>query len=169
MNSDRIAEVLSAQNKYKFLSYLITPIFLIIKICILSAILFIYFFLSNEKIQYSDCMKIILIGEFVLIIAMIVRICCLIEMEPTDFDTLQYFTPLSIVQLINLKKLPKYLFYPMQLLNLFEVAYWLMLAYGIRAFTNWKFSKSLKSVAFSYGLTLLIWTVIIIFIQVQFS
>jgi hypothetical protein len=71
--------------------------------------------------------------------------------------------------LFNPGKIPKYLVYPLQQFNVFEAVYWLLIAGGIRAFTQKSFAQSLKITAASYGIAMLIWCLVIVFIQLQFS
>lgn len=88
---------------------------------------------------------------------------------PINLEDLQYFSPLCVTQLIDTDKIPKYLLYPLKLINVFEIGYWLILTYGVTVFTNIRFARSLKVVASSYGVALLIWVVFIVFVQVQYS
>ena len=126
-------------------------------------------YLLQQNVGYKNCLKITLIAELVSVVAMLIKTAWLMIDKPSNANDLQYFTPLSILQLLHLDELPKYLFYPLQLFNVFELAYWLTLAFGIMAFTQQKLGKSLKTVASSYGVALLIWVIFVVFIQVQFS
>ena len=56
-----------------------------------------------------------------------------------------------------------------QQLNLFEVAYWFLLAYGIKSLGNIDFKNGLKITSLSYGVGLAIWCIFIVFLQLQFS
>lgn len=169
MDTGRIAEVLIMQHKYQFIGYLTLPVILLLKLWIIGGIVFTGFYLLRQEVKYKDCLKIVLIAELVPVVAMLVRVAWLMIQKPANAGDIQYFSPLSLMQLINIHNIPKYLFYPLQLFNVFEIAYWLVLAYGIMAFTGWKFEKSLKTVASSYGVALAVWVVIVVFIQVQFS
>lgn len=166
---DRITELIFLQHKYQLWGYLFSPILLLLKLWIIAGVVFIGLYLFNQEVSYKNCLKIVVIAELVSVVAMLVRVAWLLIYKPANVADMQYFSPLSITQLFNANTLPKYLFYPIQLFNVFEVAYWLVLAYGIMAFTNFKFGKSLKTVASSYGVALLIWCVIIVFIQLQLS
>ena len=126
-------------------------------------------YLLQQNVSYKNCLKITLIAELVSVVAMLIKTAWLMIDKPSNANDLQYFAPLSILQLLHLDELPKYLFYPLQLFNVFELAYWLTLAFGIMAFTQQKLGKSLKTVASSYGVALLIWVIFVVFIQVQFS
>ena len=82
---------------------------------------------------------------------------------------LQNYNPLGVSGFLKNDTIPKYLLYPIQQLNLFEVAYWFLLAYGIKSLGNIDFKKALKITSLSYGVGLAIWCIFIVFLQLQFS
>lgn len=169
LDSQRIVQVTSFQKKIERIGYLFIPLTLLIKVSSIAGIIFTGTILINQNISFKNCLKITLLAELVTVMAMLVRTGWLIIATPENTEALQYFSPLSITQLINLENVPKFLFYPLQMINVFEIAYWLLLAYGIMVFTNSKFERSLKIVASSYGIALLVWVVFVVFLQVQFT
>jgi hypothetical protein len=169
MDISRITDMITMHHKYQQIGYLVLPVILLLKFWVLAGIIFIGLYLFNQKIIYKNCLKITLIAELISVVATLVRIVWLVINKPDNINDIQYFSPLSLTQLINIDNFPKYLFYPLQLFNVFEVAYWLVLAYGVMAFTNWNFKKSVKTVALSYGVGLCIWVLCVVFIQLQFS
>jgi len=169
MEIARIKDIIEMQHKYQIISYCIYPIILLLKLWSVAGVIFMVLYLLNQEVSYQNCLKITLIAELVSVVAMLVRVVWLLVAKPDNVNDIQYFSPLSLTQLLDLDSLPKYLFYPLQLFNIFEVGYWLVLAYGIMVFTNWKFEKSFKAVASGYGVALAMWAVVVMFIQVQFS
>lgn len=165
----RIKEMIALQHKFQILGYLFIPIYFFLKLWIIAGIIYTGLYLLKQDVSYKNCLKITLIAELVLVVAMLIKTAWLMIDKPSNANDLQYFSPLSITQLLLLDNLPKYLFYPLQLFNVFEVAYWFVLAFGIMAFTRQKVGKSLKIVASSYGVALFIWAVFVVFIQVQFT
>lgn len=165
----RITEMVQLQHKFLYIGYLLLPVILLFKLCLVGGVLYIGLYLFQNQVNYKNCLKITLIAELVSIIAMLIKTLWLMIDKPATAEDIQSFSPLSLTQLLHINNLPKYLFYPLQLFNVFEVAYWLILAFGIMAFTQQKWGKSLKTVAYSYGMALLMWTVFVVFIQIQFS
>lgn len=166
---ERIKGIIAFQSRFQQLGYIFIPIVLLIKLWILAGVIFTGLFLANRNVSYKDCLKITLIAELVSVSSAIFKVGWLMIDTPARLDDLQYFSPLSISLLLNINEFPKYLLYPLQLFNLFEVTYWIVLVLGIMAFTNMKWGKSLKVVASSYGVALFIWVIFIVFIQVQFT
>ena len=169
MNVDRIKDIIEMQRKYQIIGYCFYPLLMLLKLWLIASVIFMASYLFNIEVSYKNCLKSAIIAELVSVVAMLVRIAWLLVAKPDNVNDIQYFSPLALTQLLNINKLPQYLFYPLQLFNVFEVAYWLVLAYGIMVFTNSKFGKGLKVVALSYGVAMVIWCLVIIFIQLQFS
>ncbi|MFT4202379.1 MAG: hypothetical protein QM610_00560 [Chitinophagaceae bacterium] len=168
-DSDRVMEIIHSQVRFQYIGYLVLPVVILLKLVIIAGVLYIGLFLFDGHSQYKHCLNVVLVAELVSVVVVIIRTGWMLVYRPQNANDIQYFSPLSLTQLLNLDKIPKYLFYPLQLCNVFEVAYWLLLAYGIMAFTNWKFGKSMRLVASSYGIALAVWAVVVVFIQVQFS
>ncbi len=82
-------------------------------------------------------------------------------------NDLQYFFPLSALQLFDVKSLPKWQIYPLQLFNVFELIYWVLLAYWLKKLLNLSLNKSMEVVASSYGTGLLLWVVFITFLSLN--
>lgn len=167
--SERIRELISFQKKFQYVGYIFIPLILLLKVALIAGVIFIGTLLISQDIYYKNCLKITLVAEVGSLISTLVGTVWLIIDTPETAETIQNFRPLSVTQFLNIGSIPKYLFYPLQFLNVFEVIYWILLAHGIMAFTNFKFGKSLRVVAGSYGVALFIWAVFIVFIQVQFT
>lgn len=88
-----------------------------------------------------------------------------------NLEDLQYFYPLSALNIIGYEGLQPWFIYPFQVLNLFELAYWLILAYLIdkELGIDKKKDTGIKIVASSYGVSLLIWVVGIMFFTLNMS
>lgn len=90
-------------------------------------------------------------------------------------EEIQYFYPLSALNIVGYQGLDSWFIYPLQVLNLFELAYWLLLAYfiGKLAFTSKDKGKPMdlgfKIVATSYGSALLLWVVVVMFFTLSYS
>lgn len=90
-------------------------------------------------------------------------------MRINTIKEIQHFSSLSFAQLIGPTNIPKYLLYLCQTINIFEIAYWLVLAAGLVAFLEKPFGKMFKLVMSSYGLGLLLWIVFVSYLTVTFS
>jgi hypothetical protein len=70
---------------------------------------------------------------------------------------------------VGYKGLEAWFVYPFQVLNLFEIAYWLLLAYLLGKALQTHTDEGLKIVAASYGSALLLWVVAVMFFVLNYS
>lgn len=169
LTEERISEAIEINKRFRLLNFFLIPLIYIIKCSILSGIIYIGLILFNQDISYKDCFKIVQLAELAMILAATAKLTWFIFNKPQTIEDLQYFYPLALTQLFVPNQIPKYLIYPLQQLNVFEVLYWLLIAGGIKAFTQKTFAQSLKITALSYGVTMFVWCLVIVFIQLQFS
>ena len=166
---DKILDIIILNKKLAWISYLVFPFMYTLKIICISILILIGIKLFEIEININNCIKIILLAEIMPIISSIIKILYFYIYPPTNLEVLQNFNPLGVSSFLNNDAIPKYLLYPLQQLNLFEVGYWLLLAYGIKSLGNVDFKKALKITSLSYGVGLLIWCIFIVFLQLQFS
>jgi ABC-type transport system involved in cytochrome bd biosynthesis fused ATPase/permease subunit len=77
--------------------------------------------------------------------------------------------PLSLLNIFDYTTLNKILIYPFQLLNVFEIIYWIALAYGISKLINNNFDKAFKIVLSSYIPALIVWVVFVMFLTITLN
>lgn len=169
MSIKRIEELIDFNKKSESLTYILLPIVNTIRYIFAAILIFIGIKLYELEIIFRNCIKIVLLAEMIPLISSITKTLYFYIYPPNNFEVLQNFNPLGVSSLIKIDTIPKYLLYPIQQLNLFEVGYWLLLAYGIKSLGNVDFKKALKITSLSYGVGLAIWCIFIVFLQLQFS
>ncbi len=170
MTYDQIRSFLDFQYKYQWVSYLILPFIYLIKLSLLTIVLLTGTIFWNIKVSFKKLFQIALIAEFLFIIPSLIKLFWFLFFN-TDINLLelQTFYPLSVLNLIDSTNIPQWLLYPLQLINVFEVIYWFILAYGISLVARERLPKMLGLVASSYGVGLFVWVVFITFITINLS
>jgi hypothetical protein len=84
-------------------------------------------------------------------------------------EDLQFFYPLSAANLFAPNELEAWWVYPFQLINLFEVAYWVILAILLGRALQISTGKAAEYVIKGYGSGLLLWVLLVVFITLNFS
>jgi hypothetical protein len=169
MSIKRIEELIDFNKKSESLTYILLPIVNTIRYIFAAILIFIGIKLYELEIIFRNCIKIVLLAEMIPLISSITKTLYFYIYPPNNFEVLQNFNPLGVSIFLKNNSIPKYLLYPIQQLNLFEVGYWLLLAYGIKNLGNVDFKKALKITSLSYGVGLAIWCIFIVFLQLQFS
>lgn len=92
----------------------------------------VHFFFSKTPIKLKQLWIFVISAEFVLLLVPIFKILWFYFFEPNyNLEDVQYFYLLSALNIVGYKGLEPWLIYPFQVLNLFELAYCLILAYFI--------------------------------------
>lgn len=166
----RIDKILKEQENQKILFYILPPILLCIKLILISSIIFIGTdLIGNEGIGLKNCFRIVLIAEIVPILFAFVKISYFLIIPPQSLDDVRFFFPLSLIQVFNAKQIPSYLIYPLQLIGFFEIGYWVLLVIGINHFIKKGLKKSFLVLITTYGSALILWILLIAFLQLLYS
>ena len=171
LSNQQIEKIFSFQNHWQWLSYAIIPIVLLIKTSLIACVLYIgTFFFSKINITFNQLWDYVITAEFVFLLVPISKIIWFYFFQiHYKLDDVQNFYPLSAINITGYEGLEPWLIYPFQTLNLFELAYWLVLAYHIGKITETNTDNGLKIVASSYGSALLLWVVVIMFFTLNYS
>lgn len=170
LTQEQIVEALNFQQKWKWVGYVAIPLFLLIKVSVIAAILDAGCFFFEKEIKYKNLFTIVVKAEFVFILVIVFKtIWFYVFQQDFDLEDLQYFYPLSVLNIVGYEVLQPWFIYPLQVLNLFEIAYWFILAYLLGKALNINAKKGMSIVASSYGIGLLIWVVAIMFFTLNMS
>jgi hypothetical protein len=170
-----ITSFLDSRHQWAWASYIFIPIFLYITTSLIALIilLVIELYYLNEtrpKVKFKDTWRIVLMAQWSAIVAVFVKVFWFgFYHTQYSLEELQSFSPLSLINLFDRKTVDVWLTYPIQLVNLFELAYWVLLVIGIKHLLKRTWLKSIEMVFLSYGLALIVWVVVIMFISLNFS
>ncbi len=167
LTQNQINDALAFNKKWEWVSYISIPIILSIKITLISAALFIGLFLFNQKATFKRIFTLVTKAEFIFIGVVIIKLVWFSFKTQYTLEEIQYFYPLSALSIVGYEGLSPWFLYPFQTLNLFELVYWITLAYLIGKEIKISTDKAFKIVASSYGSALLIWIVAIMFISLN--
>lgn len=159
------------QEKWQWVGYAIVPIIVLIKTCLIASTLYIgTFFFSKVAVTFKQLWGFVLTAEFVFLLVPVFKMVWFYFFQTHyKLEDIQYFYPLSALNIVGYKDLEVWFIYPFQMLNLFELAYWLILAYYLGKATKTTMDQGLKIVAYSYGPALLLWVVTIMFFTLNYS
>jgi len=165
LSSEQVIKVLEFKEKWRFVSYIILPILLLLKISILAGILDVGCFFLSKEIKYKKIFNIVVRAEFIFLLVIVFKTAWFYFFQADyNLDDLQYFYPLSALNIISYDSVQPWFVYPLQVLNAFEIIYWIVLAILLEKAMNIKKSNlGIKIVASSYGPALLIWVVAVMF------
>jgi hypothetical protein len=167
----QIATMFEFQDQWHWLSWVFVPVFLVVKTSIIASVLYIgVFFFSKKQLSFGQLFGHVVTAELVFLLVPIFKMGWFYFFDTQyKLEDIQNFFPLSALNIIGYQGLEAWFIYPFQTLNLFELAYWLLLAYFLGKATETNMDKGLKIVACSYGPALLLWVVVIMFFTLNYS
>jgi hypothetical protein len=147
LSISQVENLIDVQNKYEFLSYVLLLLISLFKYTIISLILLTAFTIADIKVNYHSLIKIVVLCELIFIIPFIIKLIWFSSANSNyTIEDVQFFMPLSLLNIFDYTTLNKILIYPFQLLNIFEIIYWVLLGYGISKLINNNFDKAFKIV-----------------------
>lgn len=168
--SEVVKNYMEGQKKWWWISYAVMLLLIGIKVLLVAFCLNFIKLLDLEgleKVKFSDFVFLALIAEFVFVIAGFYKFVNFHWID-TDYtlEDLQTYYPISLINLREHISTEKWLAYPLQLVNLFELFYWGILAWGIYELSDQKVKpvKSFGLVSLTYGIGLLFWTSVVCFL-----
>lgn len=170
LTARQIEKYFEIQEKWHYYSYIFIAVYMLLKTSIIASILYMGVFLSNKEISFNKLWYIVLNAEFIFLLIPLFKIVWLYFFESQlTFEDVQYFFPLSLLNIVGYEYLEPWLMYPLQTLNLFEVAYIIYLGYQLGSVTQTNPDTGLKIVAYSYGPALVLWITLVMFLTLNYS
>ncbi len=169
MAYDRIEQMLDLQAKWSWVSYLFIPLVIGIKLLLVSLCLLGGSIWENLRLSFRKVWSMVLRAELVFAVGAVCIVLYLaFFVELNSLEDLQGFHNFSLMALLANEEDPTaWYLYPLQVVNLFEILYWIILVKGIQAISKKGVSESIGLVGRSYGLGLLIWVFLVIFLKLN--
>lgn len=171
LTNEQIKSFFSLQKRWQWLGYIFLPIYILLKTAVIGSIVYIgVFFFSKNEVTFKRIWNCVLKAEFIFLAVPISKLIWFYFFQPNyTLEDIQYFYPLSALNIIGYKGLEPWLIYPLQTINFFELAYIIYLSYCIGQITETNTDNGLKIVASSYVPALLLWIVVIMFFTLNYS
>ncbi len=170
LSYDRIEEIIDGQNKYAWVGYAILPFlsaikFFLVACCLLAGAVF-----FDIKLKFGQAFKVAILADAIFILPFLIKIFWFLLIQ-TDYtlQDLQMFSPLSILNLLDAKNIDALWFYPLQLLNVFELLYILSLGFWVYKFGAKTYEKGLNMVLSCYLPALFVWIVLVMFVTLNLN
>jgi hypothetical protein len=167
---ERIQSFLDMRDRLAWVGYACVPVILLIKasftaLCIDIGLLFTK---RSEPVSFKKLFKVALVGELAFVSAIFIKSAWIYFLiEPGTLTDVQHFYPLSLGFLLD--GMPQWLTYPLLTINLFELAYVLLLAAGLNIYMGKGYRKAFTITLFSYLTGLLLWSVLVMFFSINLS
>lgn len=168
LSFERIDMLINFRRNWVWIGYILIPIILLVKILLITLCIEIGVIFKDYKISIKNIFHTVLIAELIFLTGQIVRIIALYFLKYETLEEIQYFYPLSILSLFEPENLAIWMVHPLQVMNAFVLAYFFLLAYGLSKAFNKNFTKMLPFTFGTFGICLLIWVMLVMFININY-
>lgn len=170
LSYEKIQKIINHNKDWNWIMYIIIPFLCFVKLSLITTCLALGSFFTSNRFNFKVFFNIAVFAELIFLLPILIKLLWFLFVKTDyDLDDLTLFYPLSALNLVDTTDLPRYWLTPLQTLNLFEVAYWFLLAYGVADATDFSFKRSFGLVMSSYGVGLLLWVVLVMFLTVTYS
>lgn len=164
---DNMSNIIKQQKIIQKIGYAFLPIIILIRISYTSICLLTGTFLSEIKLTFKECFNIATKSDVIFLLALIIKINYHSIIGITSLTDINQ-SLFSLLHLLDFEIEP-WAIYPFSVINIFEILYWCIISYFIMHYTKLKFTECLLYLFSTYGLGLIIWTILITYINVLLS
>jgi len=166
----KVYSIIELQHRFGPLIYSMVPVGLLLRTTAVAFCLLAGAFLGGHKLSFGTGFKIALFAESAFVAYALLKLVLLAFSHPVSrLQDMQEFAPLSFYSFLGPAAVPRWLMYPLQTLNIFEIAYWFLLATGLRYFLGQPLGKMFILVLSTYGIALLCWIASVEFLTINAS
>lgn len=167
---DRAMEVFNKMKSFAWVSYIITPILMLLKFSTISVLIYIGVFFNDfhKELTLGKIFKVVIISELVFITASITKLLWFIFFAGNyTLDDMGFFYPLSLINLFHRSEVASYWIYPLQTVNIFQVLYILIMVLGLSRVGSLKKEVADRIVLGTYVPAIAIWIALIMFLTID--
>ncbi len=162
------AKMLENWQKWRWLSFVITPLLLLLRLSLVSLCMFVgsFFFPNMTGRNFQEWWDVAMKAQSVMIFYSI--ILCFVNMTAGENDALE-LTKYTSLMFLGDDNMEQWLKLPLSALNIFEIAYWFVMTKLICVKTNNKLGASFQFVLSSYGVGYLFYIILLMFLMLYLS
>lgn len=146
--------------------YIFLPLIIIVKVSLVYLLLYIGMYVKGYKHSATSIMAIVLKAQYVVVVGAFITIFYF--WFTGNYHTLEDLSnaPFSALSLFHPSEVEPWLRYPLSLLNIFEIFYWVALIVQWKKLAGKTYGESFDFVASTYGLGLLFWVLVVVFFTI---
>lgn len=154
LSMETIELMIGGAKKYAWIAYLAMPLLLLLRITLVACCFYAALFFKSEKADFASCFNIALKSDTVFAVFVLFNMIYQVVVPANNLAELSA-NPITLLYYLDMEIIPKYLLYPLGLVNLAELFYWALMIGLIRYRYNFSAGESFDFVLKSYGVGLL--------------
>ena len=165
-----LLDALEDMRYWNRFSVLFTFLILVVKCFLMTLVLYGGLFFANlhQGIRLGTLFRVTAFAEVALVLAGVVKIW-VGAVSGFTYSEFAIFYPLSLLSVLGTDAIDPLFYYPLQITNLFELLYCMLLVIFLRHELSFSAVQSIKVGLGSYAVSLLFWMVLILFLTLNFT
>jgi hypothetical protein len=167
---ERARQLFEGFQSMAWISYVLSPVILLIKFSIISFVLYIGIIFNNlqYKVSLGSVFIVVVASDIIFLLASLTKFFWFyIFAGNYDLNDINFLYTLSLINIFKAAEVEKIWIYPMQTVNLFHIVYLVLLSYGLNNVCKIEKYDSEKIVLLSYLPGLVLWLTLIMFISID--
>ncbi|MFT4031970.1 MAG: hypothetical protein QM669_06090 [Siphonobacter sp.] len=170
LSYEQIEQMLNMQKKWEWLGYVFIPIFYLLKLCMISLCVYTGALLFNIKtLSWSKVFGAVVVADMIFLVPAIIKMVWFTFQSHYTLEDVQYFLHGSMLTIFEPKQLEPWLIYAIQSVNIWELLFFIALAFGLKKYLDEDVNRSMGLVMSTYGIGLVVWVVFITFLTLNFT
>lgn len=170
LSYEQIEQMLISQKKWEWAGYLAIPFVYLLKVSLVTLCIYVGILLLNIKsLSWSKVFGAVVVADMIFLIPAIMKMVWFTFQADYTLEDVQYFLPGSMLNIFEPKLLKQWLIYPIQSVNIWELLFFIALAFGLKKYLDGDFSRSMGLVVSTYGVGLVVWIVFVTFLTLNFT
>ncbi len=159
------------QREWAWLGYVLVPLIFSIKFTLIASCLYTGAFLKNLGLTFRQLFGLVVVSELLFLLPTTLKVLWFVFVADNyTLENVVYFSPWALSGWVPItKETDRLVVYLLQVINLFEILYIFLLAFGLQTLTNKSYSSSLILTLKSYGLGLVLWITFVSFLIFSFT
>lgn len=165
-----LLDALEDMRYWNRFSVIFTFLILVIKCYLMALVLYGGLFFANlhQGVRLGTLFRVVAFAEVALVLAGVIKVW-VGAIASFTYSEFAIFYPLSLLSVLGPEAVDPLLYYPLQIANLFEMLYCLLIVIFLRQELSFSTSQSIKVGLGSYAVSLLFWMVLILFLTLNFT
>ncbi|MBW6502583.1 MAG: hypothetical protein K0B05_14425 [Bacteroidales bacterium] len=153
-----------------WVGYVFVPVILFIKFSLISLVIFsgVFLFGLHQEITLDRIFRVVTASEIIIIFASLLKFLWFLFFAGNyTLNDLNFFYPLSLINLFSLAEVNTVWVFPLQIVNIFQMLYILSLSTGMNRVSSVRKADTEKIVLTTYIPALVIWVAFIMFLTLD--
>lgn len=164
---ERIDAVLKLRSRYEWMAFAMIPLTVFLQALLISICLSTGAILMDYKVSFGRVFGMVMKALTIFALGKVLYVMVLLLIDVQTMDDLIRADVFSLLGWIGKDGLPDWLLYPLGVFSVFEIIFWVLLAVGMGNLLGQPARQMPGFIAVTYGLGLLVWLALVVFLQLN--